>query len=446
MQVPIPDNEAERVVALRAYQVLDTPPEVAYDELTELAAHICQTPVAIIGLVDDRRDWKKSKYGLPPSFRELPRELSICSYTICGNDLLHIPDLSRSAEFSDHPMVAGEPYVRFYCGMPLINPEGFALGTICVIDFQPRELSFEQSEALRRLSHQAVSQLELRRSLLELDNRMRDLERAQNEITVEREKSERLLLNVLPRGIADELKLNKRSVPRFYESATVLFTDFEGFTRLTERLGPKDLIEQLDQFFSAFDEIADRHRMEKLKTIGDAYMCVGGLPEANRTHPVDGCLAALAIQEYMVRTNRQREKLRLPRWDLRVGLHTGPVIAGVVGQRKFIYDIWGDAVNIAARMESSGLVGRINLSEATYQRVKGLFDCEPRGSIEAKNKGPLNMYYLNRIKPELSRDTAGLVPNDTFLIECDRMFPGYSSVLEGEAQRDRMDAWSRTSA
>jgi adenylate cyclase len=447
MSFPLPDNEADRVAALRAYEILDSPPEAGYDELTELAANICRTPVAIIGLVDEKRDWKKSKYGLPPSFREVPRELSICTYTICGSDLLAIPDLSCTAEFSGHPMVAGPPHLRFYCGMPLINPEGFALGTICVIDFEPRELSFEQSEALRRLSHQVVSQLELRRSLLELGRRMRDLECAQSEIAAEREKAERLLLNILPRGIADELKLNNRSVPRFYESATVLFTDFEGFTKLTERLAPKDLIDQLDQFFSAFDEIAGRHRMEKLKTIGDAYMCVGGLPEANRTHPLDACLAALAIQEYMGRTNRQRERLRLPRWELRVGLHTGSVIAGVVGQRKFIYDVWGNAVNIAACMEAAGSAGRINLSEDTYQRVKAIFECEARGSIEAKNKGPLNMYFLNRIKPAFSRDSEGLVPNDAFLDACATLFPGYAPAdAQGEARREQNDAWSRIGA
>jgi adenylate cyclase len=447
MQVPIPENETERLAALRTYEILDSAPEAAYDELTELAAHICQTPVAAIGLTDEKRDWKKSKYGLPPNFRELPRELSICSQTICGNDLLHIPDLSRAQEYSDHPMVAGEPYVRFYCGMPLINPEGYALGTICVIDFQPRDLTFEQGEALRRLSHQAVGQLELRRSLLELDRRMHDLERARGDIASEQEKSERLLLNILPRGIAEELKRSNRSVPRFYDSATVLFTDFESFTKLTERMGPKDLVDQLDQFFSAFDDIADRHRMEKLKTIGDAYMCAGGLPEPNRTHPLDACLAALAIQDHMARVNRQRERLRLPRWELRLGLHTGPVIAGVVGQRKFIYDVWGDAVNIAARMESSGVPGRINLSEAIYQRVKGLFDCEARGSIEAKNKGPLNMYFLNRIRPELSRDAEGIVPNGAFLGECARLFPGYIPVgAEAGPQPGAKDAWTRHGA
>ena len=153
--------------------------------------------------------------------------------------------------------------------------------------------------------------------------------------------------------------MHGRVTPRFYESATVMFADFQGFTQLTERMDPKGLVEQLDQFFSAFDEITGRQRLEKLKTIGDAYMCAGGLPEVQRTHPVDACLAALELQDYMSRANQQRERLRLPRWELRIGLHTGSVMAGVVGRRKFTYDIWGDAVNVAARMEAAGNAGCI---------------------------------------------------------------------------------------
>jgi class 3 adenylate cyclase len=204
-----------------------------------------------------------------------------------------------------------------------------------------------------------------------------------------------------------------------------MFTDFQGFTQLTERMDPKGLVEQLDQFFSAFDEIAERHRLEKLKTIGDAYMCAGGLPDARRTHPVDACLAALEVQDYMARANQQRERLRLPRWELRIGLHTGPVMAGVVGRKRFAYDVWGDAVNVAARMEAAGGAGCINLSEATMNRVKSLFEFDDRGMLEVKNKGKLRMYHLLRIRPELARDAAGRNPNDKFHVACENLFAGY---------------------
>src|SRR5262250_1969098 len=197
-----------------------------------------------------------------------------------------IPDLTKDESSAQLPGVTGKPHFRFYCGMPLINPEGFSLGSLCVLDFQPREISFEQGEAVRRLARQVVILLELRRSLLQLD-------RTRQELQDEREKSERLLRNMLPVGVALELKSGNRVTARFYDAATILFANFEGFTKLAETMEPKELIGQLDDYFSAFDEIAERHRLEMLKTIGDAYMCVGGVPETNRSHPIDACLASL---------------------------------------------------------------------------------------------------------------------------------------------------------
>ncbi len=427
-RAPVPANDAARVAEVKSYHLLDTAPEIAYDEITELAAQICQCPVAIIGLVDETRDWKKSAYGFPPDQCTMPRELSICSAIICGSDLVISPDLSKDDRFRDNPLVTGEPNIRFYCGMPLINPQGYALGTFCVVDFHPRELSIEQAEAMRRLSHQVVSQFELRRSVLELERRMAELAEARREAERQRERSDRLLLNILPRAVADELRANEQVVPRYHESVTIMFADFEGFSRLTEQIEPKSLIEQLDQFFSAFDAIAERHRLEKLKTIGDAYMCVGGLPEPNRTHDVDTCLAALSFIEFMRRTNLQRDKLHLPRWDLRIGIHSGPVMAGVVGRSKFIYDVWGNAVNIAARLEAAGGTGRINVSDAVQRRVRPLMEFEPRGAVEVKNKAPISMHFLTRIKPEFSRDAEGLRPNEGFHHECERLFPGYRAA------------------
>jgi class 3 adenylate cyclase len=277
--------------------------------------------------------------------------------------------------------------------MPLINSEGYALGTVCVFDFEPRTLTFEQSDALRRLARQTMAHLELRRKLIELGG-------AQEELETEKARSDELLLNILPARIADELKSEKEVEPKHYESVTIMFTDFKGFTRLAEASEPRTLVNDLNQFFSAFDEIIERHNLEKLKTIGDAYMCAGGLPEENLTHAMDACRAALEIQEFMAQANRQREKMRLQPWELRIGLNTGPVMAGVVGRKKFTYDIWGDAVNIAARMESNGEAGRIAISESTYHRVKDQCECEQRDPIDAKNKGLLDTYFLNRIKPE----------------------------------------------
>lgn len=426
MSFAIPANESGRLEALRRYEILNTAPEVAYDEITELAAQICGCPVAVIGFVDEAQDWKKSKYGLPANFTGLPREISICSTTICSGNLLHVGDLTKDERFRDNATVTGPPHLRFYCGMPLVTPDGYALGTLCVVDFQPREISFEQGETVRRLARQVVTQLELRRRVLELDQTLAELRESRVAITAAKEKSENLLLNILPSAIAEELKQHGRVAPRHHDSVTILFADFKGFTRLAEAMEPAALIQLLDEYFTKFDELAVAHRMEKLKTIGDSYMCVGGLPETNRTHPIDACLMGLAMQAFVDQTKRQRDKFRLPSLELRVGMHTGPVMAGIVGKRKFTYDIWGDAVNIASLLEANGTPGRVNVSESTHHRVKELFVAEARGIIEAKNKGQLAMYFVNRIKPEFSADAEGRVPDERFQSRRSGVVPAFS--------------------
>ena len=414
MSIAVPANESGRLEALRRYRILDTAPEVAYDEITELAAQICGCPVAVIGFVDEAQDWKKSKYGLPANFTGLPREISICSTTICAGSLLHVADLTKDERFRNNATVTGPPHLRFYCGMPLVTPDGYALGTLCVIDFEPREISFEQGDTVRRLARQVVTQLELRRRVLELDQTLAELHESRAAITEAKLKSEELLLNILPAAIAEELKQHGKVSPRHYDSVTILFADFKGFTRLAETMEPAALIQLLDEYFSKFDELAVAHGMEKLKTIGDSYMCVGGLPETNRTHPIDACLLGLAMQAFIDQTKRQRDRFRLPSLDLRVGIHTGPVMSGIVGKHKFTYDIWGDAVNVASLMETNGAPGRVNVSESTHHRVKELFVTEARGTVEAKNKGQLAMFFVDRIKPEFSTDAEGVVPDERF--------------------------------
>jgi len=214
----------------------------------------------------------------------------------------------------------------------------------------------------------------------------------------ERRKSDRLLRSVLPAMIADELKQTDRVQPVDYEYASVLFTDFVGFTQIAESFTPQQLIEELDSCFGEFDRIAKKHNLEKIKTIGDAYMAVGGVPVANQTHAVDCVLAALEIEQ-LVSTLREKEMRRSrPYWQIRIGIHSGDLVAGVVGREKFSYDVWGDTVNTASRLESSGVAGRINISGATYELVKDFFDCEFRGKVAAKNKGEIDMYFVNGIQ------------------------------------------------
>lgn len=407
-------READRLAALGLYEALDTAPEFAYDALTELAAQVCGCPVGLISLVDERRQWFKSKYGLPADFVECPREMTVCNATICANDLLYVPALLEDERFRDLPIVAGEPHLRFYCGMPLINREGHALGTLCVVDFEKRELTPSQREAVRRLAQQAMAQLELRRQLLERDALVRQLSDAKAVAEAERERSDRILSSVMPEAIAAELRARGTVEPRYHESTTIVFADFKAFTRLTETLDPARLLAQLGQNFSRFDEIAQENRLETVKTIGDAYMCAGGLPEPNRTHAIDACLAALQMQLFVRHANRQREKLRLLPWELRIGVNTGSVVAGVVGTRRFTYDVWGNTVNVAQRMEEACEPGRVNLSASTLHQVERLFVTAPRGTVEVKHLGPMDMYFLDRIRPEFSADSEGCVPNAAF--------------------------------
>ena len=414
MDSATPANERERLDALGSYAILDTLPEIGFDEITELAAQICDCPAALVSFVDPSRQWIKAKYGLPPDLAECPREISICQVTICNNDVLYVPDLEIDQRFNTSPLVTTGLKLRFYCGVPLITRDGYALGTLCVVDFKSRELSFEQQESLRRLSRQTMVHLELRRQLLERNEMLRKLEQGRDRALAEKAESDRLLLNILPASIAEELKANERVQPRFFDQATVIFIDFTGFTRIVETMEPASVIDQLDQHFTKFDDIMAKHRLEKLKTIGDAYLAVGGVPESNRTHATDAALCALQILDHLAKLNKQREKLRLPPWLARVGLNTGPVIAGVVGKHKFTYDIWGNTVNVAERVEAAGIPGRISISETTWQHIKGRFEAEPRGAVEVKHKGLVNMHFLNRIKPEFSADAAGVIPNDRF--------------------------------
>ncbi len=240
-------------------------------------------------------------------------------------------------------------------------------------------------------------QLEEQNRLLERHNSELEklVEERTHQLQMEKQKSDALLLNVLPEEIASELKEKGEATPRQYEMVTVLFTDFQSFTQLASNTTPGEMIGTLNECYSAFDTIIDRHNLEKIKTIGDAYMCAGGIPKENTSNAADAVAAACEIQQWTVQWNKDRTAKGLVSWNLRIGVHTGTLIAGVIGKKKFSYDIWGDAVNIASRMESHGEVGKINISESTYELVKDKFNCEYRGEIEAKGKGAMKMYFVS---------------------------------------------------
>jgi class 3 adenylate cyclase len=207
---------------------------------------------------------------------------------------------------------------------------------------------------------------------------------------------ESLLLNILPYEVAVELQNTGQATPRFYDNASVLFTDFVSFSKIAETLSPQQVVEELNEFFIAMDNIIEKYQLEKIKTIGDSYMCAGGVPTVNQTHPIAIVKAGIEILEYLHHKNVHRENTGLPKWELRIGIHSGPLVAGVVGKKKYAYDIWGSTVNIASRMESNGQPGLLNISAALYEQIKDRFECTYRGKIYAKNVGEIDMYFVNR--------------------------------------------------
>jgi class 3 adenylate cyclase len=233
-----------------------------------------------------------------------------------------------------------------------------------------------------------------RRTAKDLAQQNEVISKQNQEIEKEKRRSDELLLNILPEKIAVELKEKGTTDAQLIDEATVLFTDFKDFSKLSERLSPKDLVAEINECFSAFDLIMQQYGVEKIKTIGDAYMAAGGIPLPNKSHAEDVVSAALAIQDFMKKHKEEKQAAGAFYFEIRIGVHTGPLVAGIVGVKKFAYDIWGDTVNTASRMESSGETGKVNISGSTYELVKSRFHCSYRGKIEAKGKGAIDMYFV----------------------------------------------------
>ena len=364
---PILENEQDRLQDLDSLGIVkeDIRKDQRFSSLPRLASYLTSCPQAWINIIDKDTQHCKIDYGqnsvLSYMSREIPRGLTACQHVVNNNcEPLVIEDCTVDERTKLVAEASGGGFPRFYAGSPIVSKNGFILGTFCVMDEEPRSISHEQLEGLRLLADQFVELL---------DTRQVEAPSVNND---------------------DKLAVNGD----YYSSASILFADFVGFTQKTEEIQPGELLEILSSYFNGFDQIMERFGLKKVKTIGDAYMAIGGVPDKNSDHAVQVCKAAQEMIKYVNGMGVQQEALGKDSWKLRVGINTGPVIAGNTGDN---FDIWGDAVNVAARLESSGEEGKIQISEKTKQFLSENAKVTFREKVHLKNKGEMDTFFLEEI-------------------------------------------------
>ncbi|MEC7746317.1 MAG: adenylate/guanylate cyclase domain-containing protein [Candidatus Neomarinimicrobiota bacterium] len=369
--VPVenPENEDHRLAEVQRLGVLDRDlsGERRYNSMIQLASYLTGCEHSMINILDADIQQCKASFGLnmlrKTMMEEMPREISICQFSLTNpSQPLVIENLmedDRTKNFSNLP---GAPNFNFYAGSPLISSRGFSIGTLCVLDPSPKSLAHKQVEGLRLLSDQVAGMLE-------------------NEADSSGSKE----------GEDNQAEDQGKLEGQYYSAVSILFADFVGFTKMVETTEPGELLETLNTFFMGFDKIIAKHNVLKVKTIGDCYMCVGGIPGQQKTHAHEVCSAARDMLQFVEGTNIQHEVVGRPPWEVRIGIHSGPVIAGTSGDA---FDIWGDAVNIAARIESSGETGKIHITEKTADYLEGAAKLTPRGEVSLKNKGGWSTFFL----------------------------------------------------
>ena len=362
---PVPDNEAERlreVSVLGLAGVNRKDPDL--NDIIQIACAVANTPIAMVNILDRPDQHTLRRCGMPEAVpMEMPIEGSLCQFVLAQGNVLIIEDLRTDERTREHPIVNPPMSVRFYAGAPLVSASGYIMGTLCVMAPEPKTLDPQAIDALRRLADQVI----------------------------------RLLQGGPPRDGGDVVAPAKEKTPvrgQFHSQASILFTDFVGFTRHTEALEPAVLLETLARYFGAFDKICERFELTRIKTIGDSYMAAAGIPTASADHARDAVAAGLAIRDYIAAENSARVALGEPAWEVRIGVHSGPAIAGSLGEHGI--DIWGDTVNVASRLESASDAGRVNISEATLTLL-GNATTEERGTLPVKNKAPLRMYFVDQL-------------------------------------------------
>ena len=369
---PKPENEESRLKDIKDLKIIEENIDKSkrFSSFPRLAAALTECDKAAINIVDDTVQHCKVNYGMDVvenmMMKEIPRELSICAHVLNNaSKPLVINDLTKDSRTKhvfelDNPII-NKSFPKFYAGSPIITSNGYILGSFCVFNSEPKLLDNSKIEGLRMLADQFIDLYESTK-------------------------------DEYKKGIKSNHAKEEKVSGEYFSSSTVLFCDFVGFTKKTENMQPGELVEILDTFFNGFDKIIDRFELKKVKTIGDAYMAVGGIPDLNSNHAERVVLASKEIINFVTGINFQQEAIGNESWHVRIGIHSGPVIAGNTSSN---FDIWGDTVNIASRLESSGEVMKINISEEVKKLLPSSFNISNQKTVHLKNKGDFEIYSID---------------------------------------------------
>ncbi len=369
---PKPENEESRLKDIKDLKIIEENIDKSkrFSSFPRLAAALTECDKAAINIVDDTVQHCKVNYGMDVvenmMMKEIPRELSICAHVLNNaSKPLVINDLTKDSRTKhvfelDNPII-NKSFPKFYAGSPIITSNGYILGSFCVFNSEPKLLDNSKIEGLRMLADQFIDLYESTK-------------------------------DEYKKGIKSNHTKEEKVSGEYFSSSTVLFCDFVGFTKKTENMQPGELVEILDTFFNGFDKIIERFELKKVKTIGDAYMAVGGIPDLNSNHAERVVLASKEIINFVTGINFQHEAIGNESWYVRIGIHSGPVIAGNTSSN---FDIWGDTVNIASRLESSGEVMKINISEEVKKLLPSSFNISNQKTVHLKNKGDFEIYSID---------------------------------------------------
>ena len=369
---PKPENEESRLKDIKDLKIIEENIDKSkrFSSFPRLAAALTECDKAAINIVDDTVQHCKVNYGMDVvenmMMKEIPRELSICAHVLNNaSKPLVINDLTKDSRTKhvfelDNPII-NKSFPKFYAGSPIITSNGYILGSFCVFNSEPKLLDNSKVEGLRMLADQFIDLYESTK-------------------------------DEYKKGIKSNHTKEEKVSGEYFSSSTVLFCDFVGFTKKTEKMQPGELVEILDTFFNGFDKIIERFELKKVKTIGDAYMAVGGIPDLNSNHAERVVLASKEIINFVTGINFQQEAIGNESWHVRIGIHSGPVIAGNTSSN---FDIWGDTVNIASRLESSGEVMKINISEEVKKLLPSSFNISNQKTVHLKNKGDFEIYSID---------------------------------------------------